>query len=113
VKPENCILVREGDHRRLKLVDLGLAKVTREGLLSRPPWSVAGRVFGSFHDLSSEQVLGEDVDARSTARPRLRASAAVRRKRPSRPGQTSSMSRRGRGASQSPRPRVGGSYNPA
>jgi len=46
-------------------VDLGLAKVTREGLLSRPPWSIGGRVVGSFHYLSPEQVLGEDVDARA------------------------------------------------
>ena len=65
VKPDNCILVAEGGRRRLKLIDLGLAKVTREGLLSRPPWSVAGRVVGSLHYISPQQALGEELDERA------------------------------------------------
>ncbi len=65
VKLDNCLLVCEADRETLKLLDLGLAKVTREDLLSRRPWSSAGRVIGSLPYISPEQALGEVVDERT------------------------------------------------
>jgi len=61
VKLDNCLLVREGEREVLKLLDLGLAKVTADDLLSRPPLSVTG----TLPYISPEQALGEPVDERT------------------------------------------------
>ncbi|MEZ4379703.1 MAG: serine/threonine-protein kinase [Nannocystaceae bacterium] len=65
VKLDNCLLVCEADRETLKLLDLGLAKVTRDDLLSRRPWSSAGKVVGSLPYISPEQALGEVLDERT------------------------------------------------
>lgn len=65
IKLDNCILVPESGGEVLKIIDLGLAKATRDELLSRRPSSTAGMVIGSLPYLSPEQALGEAVDERS------------------------------------------------
>jgi len=65
IKPDNCILARESEGEVVKLLDLGLAKLTRDDLLSRPPRSVMGQIVGSLPYLSPEQALGEEVDEQS------------------------------------------------
>jgi serine/threonine-protein kinase len=65
IKLDNCLLVREGGREVLKVLDLGLAKVTRAGLLSRPPRSSAGRLVGSLPYMSPEQALCEELDQRT------------------------------------------------
>jgi len=65
VKLDNCLLVREGEREVLKLLDLGLAKVTGDDLLSRRPLSVTGRIIGTLPYISPEQALGEPVDERT------------------------------------------------
>jgi len=65
VKLDNCLLVCEADRETLKLLDLGLAKVARDDLLSRRPCSRAGVVLGSLPYISPEQALGEALDERT------------------------------------------------
>lgn len=65
IKVDNCLLVREGEREVLKIVDLGLAKLTRDDLLTRPPISSRGQVIGTLPYISPEQALGEPVDERS------------------------------------------------
>ena len=65
IKLDNCILVTESGAEVLKIIDLGLAKVTRDELLSRRPTSTAGVIIGSLPYLSPEQARGEEADERS------------------------------------------------
>ena len=65
VKLDNCFLVCDADRETLKLLDLGLAKVSRDDLLSRRPWSRTGMVLGSLPYISPEQALGEPLDERT------------------------------------------------
>ena len=53
IKPDNCLLAREGDGESLKLLDLGLVKLTREDLLSRPPRSPVGQLIGQHSPIDS------------------------------------------------------------
>jgi len=65
IKLENCLITQEGGREVLKLVDLGLAKVTRAGPFSQGPRSITGRLVGTLAYMSPEQALGEPVDERS------------------------------------------------
>jgi len=62
---DTCMLVAESGGEVLKIIDLGLAKVTRDEFLSRRPTSTAGVIIGSLPYLSPEQARGEAVDERS------------------------------------------------
>lgn len=59
IKPENCLVTLLRGHDHLVLLDLGLAKIVGEALLSCPPVSVAGCVIGTPAYLSPEQARGE------------------------------------------------------
>jgi hypothetical protein len=65
LKPENIIVTRPGSKDELlKLVDFGIAKIVGgEGLDAR--MTHTGRVFGTPHYMSPEQVTGSDTDGRS------------------------------------------------
>lgn len=65
VKLDNCLIVYENDRETLKLLDLGLAKVTREVLRSCQALSSSGRIVGSLPYISPEQALGESLDERT------------------------------------------------
>jgi len=65
IKLDNCMLVPESGAQVLKIIDLGLAKTTRDEFFSRRPTSAAGTVIGSLPYLSPEQALGKAVDERS------------------------------------------------
>jgi eukaryotic-like serine/threonine-protein kinase len=57
IKPSNIMINRED---RVKLVDFGLAFPTLGSDVTRP-----GAILGSLHYMSPEQVMGEQLDARS------------------------------------------------
>jgi serine/threonine protein kinase len=57
IKPSNIMINRED---RIKLVDFGLAFPTLGSDVTRP-----GAILGSLHYMSPEQVMGEQLDARS------------------------------------------------
>jgi serine/threonine-protein kinase len=57
IKPSNIMITRDD---RVKLVDFGLAFPTLGSDVTRP-----GAILGSLHYMSPEQVMGEQLDARS------------------------------------------------
>jgi len=65
LKPENVIVTRVGTgHEQLKLVDFGIAKIMGgAGIDAR--MTRTGRVFGTPHYMSPEQVAGSEVDGRA------------------------------------------------
>ena len=66
LKSCNCFVVREEGREILRILDFGLAKVTREGLLSRlPSASASGVILGTPAYLAPEQVRGQAIDERA------------------------------------------------
>jgi len=59
VKPGNMIVVREGDHETIKLVDFGTSKHTHPGA---EKVTVPGTLVGTPSYMSPEQLLAQDVD---------------------------------------------------
>ena len=66
LKPDNLFICKDG---RLKILDFGLAKLTRSNQLDpeneAAPETEAGRVFGTVGYMSPEQVRGQVADHRS------------------------------------------------
>src|SRR6266705_1344886 len=68
LKPENLFITKDG---QLKILDFGLAKLTRSDDLGpgsssgEAPQTEAGRVFGTVGYMSPEQVRGQSADHRS------------------------------------------------
>lgn len=59
IKPENCLVTARAGHDHLILLDLGLAKIVGDALLTVAPASIAGCVLGTLLYLSPEQARGE------------------------------------------------------
>lgn len=65
IKPSNIVLFKdESGKEKAKLVDFGIAKLTREDS-SGPDLTKTGEVFGTPKYMSPEQCLGKKVDSRS------------------------------------------------
>lgn len=62
LKPSNVMFVRRGGRAFVKVLDLGIARIL--GASGRDATTL-GRVMGSFHYASPEQIRGERVDERS------------------------------------------------
>lgn len=65
IKPSNIVLFEDkSGEEKAKLVDFGIAKLTREGG-SGPDLTKTGEVFGTPKYMSPEQCLGKSVDSRT------------------------------------------------
>ncbi|HEX5101911.1 MAG TPA: protein kinase [Polyangiaceae bacterium] len=66
VKPDNVMLVpREGEREFVKILDLGIARLTGPDDASRTQLTQRGEVFGTPAYMAPEQVRGEPVDGRA------------------------------------------------
>lgn len=66
LKPENIMLVSRGDGADfVKVLDFGIAKLTREETVREPQLTALGAVFGTPEYMSPEQAMGSVVDAQS------------------------------------------------
>jgi serine/threonine-protein kinase len=66
LKPENIMLVARGDAADfVKVLDFGIAKLTREETVREPALTQMGAVFGTPEYMSPEQAMGNAVDAKS------------------------------------------------
>ncbi len=64
IKPSNIMVNEEGGKYSVKLVDFGIARLSKQGLGSLNQ-TAAGTVFGTPYYMSPEQSLGKTVDERS------------------------------------------------
>lgn len=65
IKPANVLVERSGDRPRVRLVDLGVARLIDDGLSTAPSLTMAGAIVGSIGYMSPEQRRGERADTRS------------------------------------------------
>lgn len=65
LKPNNCFVSRDDGVEHLRVLDFGLAKVVRPGLISRSPGSRTGVFCGTLAYAAPEQVLGLPLDVRA------------------------------------------------
>jgi hypothetical protein len=66
LKPENILIAETADGRRVvKILDFGLAKVHFQGAPAAENLTVPGVMMGTFGYMPPEQLLGQEVDARS------------------------------------------------
>lgn len=65
IKPANVLVERTDGRPRVRLVDLGVARLIDDGLSPGPSLTMAGAVVGSFGFMSPEQRRGERADTRS------------------------------------------------
>lgn len=65
IKPANVLVERSGDRPRVRLVDLGVARLIDDGLSPGPSLTMAGAIVGSIGYMSPEQRRGERADTRS------------------------------------------------
>ncbi|MEZ4449869.1 MAG: serine/threonine-protein kinase [Nannocystaceae bacterium] len=64
LKACNAFISHEQGREHLRILDFGLARVTREGLLSRWPASASGVIVGTPAYLAPEQIRGRPIDER-------------------------------------------------
>jgi serine/threonine protein kinase len=66
IKPENCLIERRSDRECIKLLDLGIAKVTADAWnVGEVPTTDARMVLGTPRYMAPEQMYGHDVDRRA------------------------------------------------
>jgi serine/threonine-protein kinase len=65
IKPSNIMVVQEGDHEHVKIVDFGITKVLSTTIDTEKDLTRAGEIFGSPFYISPEQCVGDEVDTRS------------------------------------------------
>lgn len=65
LKPSNVLVVEQRGERRPKVIDFGIAKVTRDNALGAGELTRRGDMVGTPLYMSPEQLLAKDVDTRS------------------------------------------------
>lgn len=65
VKPENCLVSRQGSRDLLRVLDLGLAKAVAQHPTITAPVSLSGAIMGTVSYVSPEQARGLPLDERA------------------------------------------------
>lgn len=65
LKPENILLIKRSGKERVKILDFGIAKITRDHFPEALELTRSGRVLGTPRYFSPEQAQGKEIDHRS------------------------------------------------